>query len=266
MRAAGRGGVADRRLRRPGGPAVRLAGVVLLLVLAALGCAARGITHLSTTGTLAAGTGSVPFIVGVIAVAAACLVLAGLLVLLSGRRRRRPQDEFAPVLEPVGPWWARVLVLLAALALIALPVAAVVATLRGSARPAGRDAGACRSCRCSPGATSVARARRTAPSCTVAAAALSRPGAWAALVVAGLWLRRRRLGGRGARRTPRHGEVALPVCAVPAGSRRVSTPRSAPRRRRQRGDHRLLRRDGGHAGRCRVGPARPAAAAGVICA
>jgi Domain of unknown function (DUF4129) len=212
MRAAGHGGVADRRLRRPSGPAVRLAGAVLLLVLAALGCAARGITHLSTTGSLAAGTGSVPFIAGVIVVAAACLVLAGLLVLLSGRRWRRPQDEFVPVLEPVGPWWARVLVLLAALALIALPVAAVVATLRGRrGQRAGTPVvpvmpllpGAARS----PGPADSAFRHGAATALAVLAVG--------ALVAAGLWLRRRRAG------TARGGPPTAPsplAAAVAAGT------------------------------------------------
>jgi predicted outer membrane lipoprotein len=131
MRAAGRGGSADRRLHKPGGPALRLAGAVILLVLAALGSAARGVTRFSTTGMLAGGAEPASFIAGTVFVAAACLVLAGVLVLLIGRRRRRPEDEFARVLEPVGPWWVRALVMLAALALIALPVAALVVASRG---------------------------------------------------------------------------------------------------------------------------------------
>ena len=131
MSAAGRGGSADRRLPRPGGPAVRLAVAVLLLVLAALGSTARGVTHLSTAGMLAAGTDPVTFIAGAAFVAAACLVLACVLALLIRRRRRRPDDGFARVSEPVAPWWVRALITLAALALIALPVAAIVVALRG---------------------------------------------------------------------------------------------------------------------------------------
>ncbi|HEY7360247.1 MAG TPA: hypothetical protein VH642_05510, partial [Streptosporangiaceae bacterium] len=110
---------------------MRLAGAVILLVLAALGSAARGVTRLSTTGMLAGGAEPASFIAGTVFVAAACLVLAGVLVLLIGRRRRRPEDEFARAPEPVGPWWVRALVTLAALALIALPIAALVMTLRG---------------------------------------------------------------------------------------------------------------------------------------
>src|SRR5215813_6112870 len=131
MRAAGRGGSAHRWLQRPGGPAVRLAGAVILLVLAALGSAARAVTHLSTTGMLAVGADPVTFLAGVAFVAAACLVLAGVLALLVRRRRRRPDDGFARVLEPVAPWWVRALVTLAALALIALPIAAIVVAFRG---------------------------------------------------------------------------------------------------------------------------------------
>ena len=121
MSAAVRGGSADRWLHRPGGPAVRLAAAVILLVLAALGSAARGVTHLSTAGMLAVGADPVTFIAGAAFVVAACLVLAGVLALLVRRRRRRPDDGFARVLEPVAPWWVRALVTLAALALIALP-------------------------------------------------------------------------------------------------------------------------------------------------
>jgi Domain of unknown function (DUF4129) len=131
MSAAGRARSADRRLPRPGGPAVRLAVAVILLVLAALGSAARGVTHLSTAGMLAAGTDPVTFIAGAAFVAAACLVLAGVLALLIRRRRRRPDDGFAGVSEPVAPWWVRALITLAVLALIVLPVAAIVVALRG---------------------------------------------------------------------------------------------------------------------------------------
>jgi hypothetical protein len=130
MRAAGHGGSAHRWLHRPGGPAVRLAGAVILLVLAALGTAARGVTRLSTAGMLTVGADPVTFIAGVAFAAAACLVLAGVLALLV-RRRRRPEDGSAQVMEPVGSWWVRALVTLAALALIALPVAAIVLALRG---------------------------------------------------------------------------------------------------------------------------------------
>jgi len=134
MRTAGHGGSAHRRLPRPGGPAVRLAGVIILLALAALGSAARGITHLSTAGMLVAGADPVTFIGGAAFVTAACLVLAGVLALLI-RRRRRPEDDVTRALEPVGPWWVRALVTLAALALITLPVAALV---MGAAGPRGR--------------------------------------------------------------------------------------------------------------------------------
>jgi hypothetical protein len=130
MRAAGHGGSAHRWPHRPGGPAVRLAGAVILLVLAALGTAARGVTRLSTTGMLAVGADPVTFIAGVAFVAAACLVLAAVLALLV-RRRRRPEDGFAGIREPTAPWWVRALATLAALALIALPVAAIVLALRG---------------------------------------------------------------------------------------------------------------------------------------
>ena len=124
MRAAGGSGFPRRPLRRPGAPVARLAAAVTLLVVAVLGSAARGVTRLSTAGVLAAASQPVTTVVGVIVVAAACLVLAGVLVLLARRRRRRREDEFSAVSGPAGPWWARVLALRAAPALLALPVAA----------------------------------------------------------------------------------------------------------------------------------------------
>ena len=140
MRAAGGSGFPRRPLRRPGAPVARLAAAVTLLVVAVLGSAARGVTRLSTAGVLAAASQPVTTVVGVIVVAAACLVLAGVLVLLARRRRRRREDEFSAVSGPAGPWWARVLAMLAALALLALPVAAVVVAVRG--RHGGRRPGA----------------------------------------------------------------------------------------------------------------------------
>jgi len=192
MSTAGRGGSAHRRLPRPGGTAVRVAGAVILLVLAALGSAARGVTHLSTAGMLAAGAGPVTFLAGAAFVAAACLVLAAVLALLVRRRRRRPDDGFARVQEPVAPWWVRALVTLAVLALIALPVAAIVVALRGRhgqrvapllpVRPVvPRLTGPV----ASPGQTG------TAFLLGAAAAAL----AVAVLVVTALWLRHRRRAG-----------------------------------------------------------------------
>jgi len=189
MDAAGRGSPAPRWRYRPGGPALRVAGAVMLLVLAALGTAARGGTHLSTAGMLAAGADPVTFIAGAAFVAAACLVLAGVLALLVRRRRRRPEDEFARTLEPVAPWWVRALVTLAVLALIVLPVAAIVVALRGRhgqqvaplrplvpvvPRPGGTAA--------SPGQTGAA----------FLLGAVAAVLAVAVLVAAALWLRHRR--------------------------------------------------------------------------
>jgi hypothetical protein len=182
------------RAAAPAGPALRLAGAVILLVLAALGSAARVVTRLSTAGMLAGRTESAAFIAGAAFVAAACLVLAGVLALLIGWRRRRPEDEFARAREPVGPWWVRALVTLAALALIALPVAALVVVLRGrhgngertatlsgplvAVAPRVTDAAA------SPGQANAAF--------LLGAAALL---AVAVLVVTALWLRHRRRAG-----------------------------------------------------------------------
>ena len=213
MSTAGRGGSADRRLPRPGGTAVRLTGAVILLVLAALGSAARGVTHLSTTGMLAAGADPVTFIAGAAFVAAACLVLAGVLVLLIRRRRHRPDDGFARTLEPVAPWWVRALVTLAALVLIALPVAAIVVMLRG---------------RHGQRAAPLLPLRPVVPRLTGPVAAPGQTGtafllgavaavlAVAVLVVTALWLRHRRRAG-----SAPHGQAAAPsplADAVAAGS------------------------------------------------
>ena len=212
MRAAGRGGSAYRWLHQPDGPAVRLAGAVILLVLAALGTVARGVTRLSTAGMLAGGADPVTFVAGAAFVAAACLVLAGVLALLL-RRRRRPDDGFARVLEPVAPWWVRALVTLAALALIALPVAAIVAALRGR-----------RGQRVAP----LLPVRPVVPRLTGPVASPGQAGAAfllgavaavlavAVLVVAALWLRHRRRAGAAPR-----GQAAAPsplAAAVAAGT------------------------------------------------
>jgi Domain of unknown function (DUF4129) len=213
MRAVVRGESAHRWLQRPGGPAVRLAAAVILLVLAALGSAARGVTHLSTAGMLAAGADPVTFIAGAAFVIAACLVLAGVLAVLFRRRRRRPENEFARVLEPVAPWWVRALVTLAVLALIALPVAALVMALRGRH---GQQVAPLR-----PFVPVVPRLTGpvTSPGQASAAFLLGAAAAVlavAVLVVTALWLRHRRRAGAAP-----HGQAPAPsplADAVAAGT------------------------------------------------
>jgi hypothetical protein len=192
---------------------VRLAGAVILLVLAALGSAARGVTRLSTTGMLAGGAEPATFIAGAAFVAAACLILAGVLVLLIGRRRRRPEDEFARVLEPVGPWWVRALVMLAALALIALPVAALVVASRG--RHSGQRAPLAPLVPVIPRPAGAAASPGQAGGAFLLGAVAALLAA-AVLVVTALWLRHRRR----ARAAP-HGRAAAPsplADAVAAGT------------------------------------------------
>jgi Domain of unknown function (DUF4129) len=189
MSAAGRGGSAHRWRYRPGGPTLRVAGAVILLVLAALGSAARGVTHLSTAGMLAGGADPVTFIAGAAFVAAACLVLAGVLALLVRRRRRRPEDEFARALEPVAPWWVRALVTLATLVLIALPVAALVVALRGRHGQRVAPSAPLVPVVPRPGGTAVAPGQAGAAFLLGAVAALL---AAAVLVAVALWLRQRR--------------------------------------------------------------------------
>jgi Domain of unknown function (DUF4129) len=192
MSAPWRGGSAQGWPRRPRGPVVRLAIAAALLVIAALGTAARGVTHLSTAGMLVPSSDSVPFITGVAAVALACLALAGLLALLASRRRRRPEDGLTRGSEPPPQWWAR---------LIALPIAAVVVLLHGR-RHGQRPL--------TPVAPVVPRLTGPVPSPGQADTAFLLGAAAAlailvvgALVVAALWLRgrRRAAGERGGRVT-----------------------------------------------------------------
>ena len=130
MRSAGPNGVFTAWLRGAGGAAGRLAVVMALLVLAGLGARAREVTRLPAAGMVRASAGPVTTVFGVLLVAAACMVLAGVVVLLAGRRRRRDDDELRPVPVPVGTRWQRALALLAALTMLALPVAAAVVAVR----------------------------------------------------------------------------------------------------------------------------------------
>jgi hypothetical protein len=129
MRATGQGGIRHGWRRGPSGPLVRLAAAVVLLVLAALGSVARGVTHLSAVGMLAGPVRPVTVIAGV-AAAAGCLVLAGVLVMQASRERRK---EVSGIPEPA-PWWARALSVLAVLALFALAIAVVLVTFTGRHR------------------------------------------------------------------------------------------------------------------------------------
>ena len=107
----------------------RLAAALLLLVLAAAGARAREVSRLSARGLLGAGGGLVSTAFGVALVAAAALVLAGLVAALVRRARRR-DDDLVPIIERPGTWWQRALALLAALALAGLLLAAVLAAVR----------------------------------------------------------------------------------------------------------------------------------------
>jgi Domain of unknown function (DUF4129) len=209
MRAAGQGIPRERR-RGPGGPPVRLAVAAGLLVLAALGVAARRVTHLSTVGMLAAGVQPVTVTAGLFVIFASCLVLAGVLFLLI-RRRRRPEDDPEAAQLPV-PWWARAIAFFAALALLALPVAALVALAR-------RQHGA------RPGAApalmlpAVPRLAGQAPPAGLGEAAVAAAAAVAAvavLVAVTLWLRRR---ARARAAAPWRAMAPAPLAAaVAAGS------------------------------------------------
>jgi Domain of unknown function (DUF4129) len=224
MSAAGREGSAHGWRHRPGGPALRVVGAVMLLVLAALGTTARGVTRLSTTGMLAVGADPVTFIAGAAFVVAACLVLAAVLALLV-RRRRRPEDELARVMEPVAPWWVRALVTLVVLALIALPVAAIVVALRHRhgqqvaplrpfvpvvPRPAGAVA--------SPGQTGAA----------FLLGAVAAVLAVAVLMATALWLRhRRRVSAAQQRQAAAPSPLAAAVAAGSAALGATAGPREA---------------------------------------
>jgi Domain of unknown function (DUF4129) len=199
MRAAGRDGIPRGWLGVPGGRVARLATAVVLLVLAVLGSAAREVTHLSTAGMLAAAR-PVTAIAGVAVVTAGCLVLAGVLVMLTRRRRRRRKGEFSGAAERVGPWWARALALLTALALLALLATALVMTFRG--RHSGRLPGLAPA----PVVPVVPHLRSPAPSSGMTGTAVLLLAAVAALTVVAvvmLWQRYRRRAA-----VAPHGQVA----------------------------------------------------------
>jgi Domain of unknown function (DUF4129) len=213
MRAAGGSGLARRWRGGPGRRVARFAAAVVLLVLAALGSAAREVTHLSTAGMLAGAARPVTAIAGVAAVAAGCLVLAGVLVMLARQRRRRHKEGFSDVAEPIGPWWVRALALLAALALLGLLATAVAVTFRG--RHGGRRPGLAPV----PVVPVVPQLRSPAPSSGVTGTAVVLVAAVAAVTVVAvvmLW-QRHRLRAAGAP----HGQVAARsqlAVAVAAGT------------------------------------------------
>lgn len=126
MRATGRGSIRRGWRRGPAGPAVRLAAVVLLLGLAALGSVARGVTRLSAVGMLAGPVRPVTVIAGV-AAAAGCLVLAVMLILQASRER--PSGKSSRIPEP--PLWARVFTVFMVLALFASGTAVVLVAFTG---------------------------------------------------------------------------------------------------------------------------------------
>jgi Domain of unknown function (DUF4129) len=210
MRAAGHRRLPYRRPRGPGGPLARLAVAAGLLVLAALGAAARRVTHLSTVGVLASAVQPVAVTAGLVAVIAGCLVLVGLIVLLV-RRRRPAEDEPEADQVPI-PWWARVIALLALLALLALPIAALVTLARK--RHGGQPGPA-------PVLAPPVLPRVTGPAPPAGAGGAAVLAAVAVVIVAVLaaamlWLRRRARARAVSQRQP--GQAAPLAAAVAAGS------------------------------------------------
>lgn len=111
--------------------AARLAGTVALLVLAAAAARAREHTRLSISRSIATGASTLIDIAVLFLAGAAAVILAGLVVML-GRRKRRRDDGFIREPQPAGTWWQRAVALLAVVALIALLASAVIAVIHGS--------------------------------------------------------------------------------------------------------------------------------------
>lgn len=124
MRAPG------RRTDRSGlGALRRVAMVVALLVLAALGSAARQGTRFSATGMLNDRAAPVTVAFGIGLVAAACLALAVMTMTLA---RLRQSGKFTWAAQPATASWQRTLVFLATLVVIAVLAIALAKVLGGA--------------------------------------------------------------------------------------------------------------------------------------
>jgi Domain of unknown function (DUF4129) len=125
----------SRRSDRSGaGTPRRMAMVVALLVVAALGSTAREGTRLSTTGILNGRAAPVTVAFGISVIAAACLALAAMTMMLARRRA----SKFTKAGGPAAARWQRTLAFAAALVVLASLVIGLVEVIRRvhSRRPA----------------------------------------------------------------------------------------------------------------------------------
>ncbi|HEV2373610.1 MAG TPA: DUF4129 domain-containing protein [Streptosporangiaceae bacterium] len=113
----------------------RLAAVLVLLVVAALGERARAVTHLSSTGLLDPSK-PVMFVFAVALVVLAVLVLGTLFVVLYRLVTQAGPAGTGGARTPAAPvrWWVRLLMALGAVTLVLLPAAIVVILLLDSKR------------------------------------------------------------------------------------------------------------------------------------
>ena len=105
-----------------GWPAARVATVAVLLAVAVIGLRARGTFSHQASSSLA-GAGST-VTASVLAIAEGAGLVAWLIVLalvLRRPRRRKPEDEAHVPYRPPLPWWAKPLITLFALAMLAAP-------------------------------------------------------------------------------------------------------------------------------------------------
>jgi len=127
--AQGQGRPADLR---------RAASVVLLLAAAAIGLRSRAGLSLTVSGAAKATAGHAFLAVfGAIEGLGAVACVALLILIFSGRRKPKPEDAPEIRQDPDIPWWWKVLGLLTALAVVAVPVVLLVLAGRGHRRAPG---------------------------------------------------------------------------------------------------------------------------------
>ena len=114
----------------------RGASVVSLLAVAAIGLRARaGLSSASHPAAAAVVRHGFLVFFGAVEGLAALACLALIVLVIRGRRRKsRPEDDLSSEQDLMIPWWARALAMLAALALVTVPVVLLVLEARGHRR------------------------------------------------------------------------------------------------------------------------------------
>lgn len=214
------------RVTPPMSPNLRRgASVAALLAVAAIGLRARAsLPSVGSPGAAAAVRhGFLVFFGAVEGVAGlACLVLL-VLIFRSRRRKSRPEDDPRFEQDLMIPWWARALAMLAAVALVTVPVALLILSARGHRRStlplrlSGRPAPAL----VSPGAHVAAESSGwwLAGLAAVAVAAIGL--AWSA------WLRQRRPAAETARAGPAADRLSAAASAGTIALHSHADPRAA---------------------------------------